>query len=146
MPSPPSAAAAPRTPQPRPNVLFILVDTLRADRVGAHGDRPSLTPFLDGFAAESLVYERAYASSSWTLPSIASLFVGQLPFEHRLLDFGDRLPRDAETLAEAFRDAGVETAAFVASGTLKIGDYYRGFTTWQIVGEPVCRATRTAPR
>jgi arylsulfatase A-like enzyme len=128
-------AVAPR-PTRRPNVLFILVDTLRADRVGAHGRGPSLTPFLDELAEQSLVYERAYAPSSWTIPSIASLFVGQMPFEHRVLDFADRLPRDAETLAETFRDAGVETAAFVASGTLTLGEFERGFTTWQIVGEP----------
>jgi arylsulfatase A-like enzyme len=128
-------AGAPRSTR-RPNVLFILIDTLRADRVGTHGGRPSLTPFLDDLAEQSLVYERAYSASSWTMPSIASIFVGQLPFEHRVLDFTDRLPKNAKTLAEVFGDAGVETAAFVASGTLTTGEYERGFRTWQIVGEP----------
>src|SRR5690348_5929805 len=67
----------------RPNVVLVVLDTLRADSLGTYGaKRP--TPFFDRLAGEGLVYERAYAASSWTVPSIASLFVAQYPSEHRL--------------------------------------------------------------
>jgi arylsulfatase A-like enzyme len=112
-------------------VLFILIDTLRADRVG--GD---LTPFLDEIAAHAIVYDRAHAPSSWTIPSVASLFVGQLPFEHGMLDFGDRLPGGATTLAEVLARHGFDTAAFTASGVMAAGDFERGFGTYRVVGHP----------
>src|SRR5262249_2366012 len=59
--------------RPRPNVVLIVLDSLRADRVDLQGTPGGLTPFLSEFAAESTVYERAYAPSSWTVPVVASL-------------------------------------------------------------------------
>src|SRR5262245_63124377 len=57
-------------PKP-PNILLIVVDTLRADRLGAYGNTRHLTPFLDSLAEQSYVFQRAYAQSSWTNPSVA---------------------------------------------------------------------------
>jgi hypothetical protein len=66
----------------RPNVLLISIDTLRADHVGASGERPSLTPALDAVGREGVVFEQAITSSPWTLPAIASLLTGLYPHRH----------------------------------------------------------------
>src|SRR2546430_5626984 len=65
-----------------PNVLVLLVDTLRADRVGCDGARPSPSPTLDRLAADGLVFENAIAQSSWTLASVASILSGLHPRSH----------------------------------------------------------------
>jgi arylsulfatase A-like enzyme len=117
-----------------PNVLFILVDTLRADRLDDYGRRRGLTPFLDGLAARSLVFERAYAPSSWTIPSIVSLFIGQHPFEHGVVDFNVALPPDQTTLAEVLAAHGYETAALLASRLMAVAPSLgQGFAEYRFV-------------
>ena len=96
----------------RPNVLLYLVDTLRSDRLGAYGNRRQLTPALDALAAESLVFEHAFAHSSWTKPSVASILTGLLPFEHGVNHRRHRLADSFTTIAEALGKAGYSTAAF----------------------------------
>jgi len=124
--------AARRLAPPKPNVLFVLVDTLRADRVG----RGTLTPFLDRLADGALVYDRAYAPSSWTVPSVASLLLGRRPFEHGALDFGAVLPDADATLPELLHAHGFETAALLGSGLLIATPFERGFDVYQLVGHP----------
>src|SRR4029079_15656401 len=65
-----------------PNVLVLLVDTLRADHVGVYGAAPRPTPALDALAASGLVFTEAVSQSSWTLPSVSSLFTGLHPRSH----------------------------------------------------------------
>ena len=98
-----------------PNVLLITVDTLRADHVGAYGyGRP--TPTLDTLAREGLQFDYAIATSSWTLPSHATLMTGLLPHEHLAeMMTGGRLDERFRTLAEAFSESGYASAAFVAN-------------------------------
>ncbi len=95
-----------------PNVLLIVLDTTRVDRLSAFGyDRPT-TPALERRAADGLLFTKAYAAAPWTLPSHASMFTGEYPtvhnanWEHQFLD--DRLP----TLAEHLSEQGLRTAAF----------------------------------
>src|SRR5262245_42879572 len=83
-----------------PDVVVILVDTLRADRLGAYGGPPGLTPFLDGLAASGVVFRNAYSTTSWTNPAIASLFTSRYPSQHRVVRFDSALPADEGTLAE----------------------------------------------
>ena len=94
----------------QPNVLLIVLDTLRADRLGVYGYPRGTSPFLDEYARGSVVYEQAIASSSWTLPSHVSLFTGRRAMEHgAVLDsFDGRFESLAETLAKS----GYETAGF----------------------------------
>lgn len=110
----------------RPNIVFIMVDTLRADRLGAYGHPGGLSPFLDELAAEGVVFERAITPSPWTLPSIASLFSGFYPAVHQATDYraatgrapGGRVRQfddQFETLAETLSALGYETAAMVAN-------------------------------
>lgn len=97
----------------RPNVLLIVADTLRADRLGCHGSTLGATPQLDAFATESVRFARAYAHAPWTLPAFASLFTSLSPPQHgaggRLGEFRGLRP-DVRAVAEVFHDAGYATA------------------------------------
>ena len=110
----PASAPAAR----RPDVLVYLIDTLRADRVGAY-DRAAaergLTPAIDAFAEGAVVLEDALTQAPWTRPTVASLFTGLPPLAHGVTTLQDRLPREAVTLAEVLRGVpggGYRTAAW----------------------------------
>jgi arylsulfatase A-like enzyme len=81
-----------------PNVLFILIDTWRADHTGFLGYERNVSPALDRLAAEGVVFERALAQSSWTKPSVATLLTGLLPSRHHAVS--QAIP---ETPVRAFR-------------------------------------------
>jgi arylsulfatase A-like enzyme len=105
----PQAAAAP------PNVLFVCIDTLRADRLGCYGYARKTSPNLDRLAARGQRFERAYGTAPWTLPSTASLLTGLLPELHRATNFAAPVSPDAELLAERLAAAGYDSAAFVGN-------------------------------
>lgn len=113
----------------RPDVVLILLDTLRPDHLEAYGYPESTSPFLDELADRAAVFDKAFSTSGWTPPATASALTGLFPTSHgvvhgfetneriqRELDAGRAptiplvtLPRDTATLAEAFRDAGYRT-------------------------------------
>src|SRR5437868_12893664 len=70
----------------RPSIILISIDTLRSDHLPLYGYRGVDTPAIDGLAADSLVFERAYSHVPLTLPSHASILTGELPDKHRLRD------------------------------------------------------------
>ena len=97
-----------------PNVLFIVTDTLRADRLGCYGSEAGLTPYLDQLAAEGLRFSDASSHAPWTLPSIASMLTSLHPAEHgaggslggfKLMDPG------VTTLPAVFKGRGWRTHA-----------------------------------
>lgn len=96
----------------RPNVVVFVMDTVRPDLLSVYGHERPTTPFLESFAAEGVRFDRAYSTSSWTLPSHGSLFTGVLPKTHRAhqseLHVADSLPLIQERLAEV----GYQTAGF----------------------------------
>jgi arylsulfatase A-like enzyme len=96
----------------RPNLILYLIDTLRADRVGATRAGEPLTPNIDAFARESTVFENAIAQAPWTRPSVASIFTGLGPLAHGVQKTDHKLPPEAITLAERLHAAGYGTAAF----------------------------------
>lgn len=99
---------------PSRNLLLIVVDTLRADRLGAYGNERPVSPEIDALAASGVRFERAYASAPWTQPSVASILTGLVPATHgadRLLRV---LPGSAHTLAERLQEAGYGTGAVVS--------------------------------
>jgi arylsulfatase A-like enzyme/Flp pilus assembly protein TadD len=105
--------------QPRPSVLLVTLDTLRADRLGAWGGPAGLTPALDRLAARGVVFEEALASAPLTLPSHATLLTGLEPPRHGVHDNGTYvLPPELETLATRLKTAGYETSAFVGAYVL----------------------------
>ena len=88
------------------NVVVVLIDTLRADHLGAYGyDRPT-SPNFDALAHEATLFERATAQAPWTKPSVASLMTGAFVHHHGVdLEPRRARPDDAPTLAEAMRAA-----------------------------------------
>jgi len=103
----------------RPNVLLIVLDTVRADRLSSYGYRRRTTPELDSFAREAVRFTEFYSTSCWTIPSHASLFTGVFPVRHRATQETPRLDRRFSTLAELLRNAGYRT--FGASGNPFVG-------------------------
>lgn len=71
----------------KPNIVLMIVDTLRADRLGAYGNPAGLTPAIDMIASEGVLFEQCVASSPWTLPSISSLFCSFYPSVHKTVSF-----------------------------------------------------------
>lgn len=99
------------------NVIFIVVDTLRADHVSCYGDRAS-TPHMDTLAAQGIRFTRAYSHVPITGPAISTMFTSLLPAEHGVLNNGQVLPERHRTLAEIMRDHFRTTAAFVSLGVV----------------------------
>lgn len=99
----------------RPDVLVILVDTLRRDHLSAFGYSRPTSPHIDRLLAESFRFDAAWTPSTWTIPSVASLFTGLYPSAHGITTAIQRLPEDAAMLAEHFRTYGYRTAAFVGN-------------------------------
>ncbi|MHC4470834.1 MAG: sulfatase [Planctomycetota bacterium] len=99
-------------PGERPNVLVLLVDTLRADHLGAYGYERPTSPSFDRLARESALFTRCRVASTWTKPSTASILTGLLPTAHGAVEHREILPDEAVTLAEVFRSAGYRTAAW----------------------------------
>jgi len=131
--------ATPRQPASAgPNVLMLMVDTLRADRLGTYGYGRPTSPELDRLAGESLVFEQAISQSSWTLPAVASLLTGQPPIEHGVIEGVPLPPRDA-TLAELLQAGGVTTYGFSSNPIVgRLEAMHRGFESFAQV--PFVRA------
>ncbi len=110
--------ACSRGPEPRPNILLIAIDTLRADHTSLCGYERETTPCLDAFARTATVFERAHSPSSWTRASFASYFTGLRPSVHGCEGRDDALSDDHRTLAECFRDAGWATAAVYSNANI----------------------------
>jgi arylsulfatase A-like enzyme/Tfp pilus assembly protein PilF len=117
---------------PRPNVLIITVDTLRADRVGCYGYAGGLTPNVDALAKDGVVFERAVAQVPLTWPSHAAIFTGTYPFHNGVQDFtGQPLGDRFRTLAESLKDHGYATGAVVSSFVLdRSWGLARGFESY----------------
>lgn len=98
-----------------PNVLVIVVDTLRADHLSTYGYARPTSPNLTRIAEQGVLFQNAMAPSSWTLPSHASMLTGLYPHEHGTTYMGSSLVPHFPTLSEAFQRLGYRTAGFSAS-------------------------------
>lgn len=164
--------ADPKPPAARPHILLLTLDTTRADHLGFHGHTRDTSPNLDALAREGVVYTRAYATSSWTLPSHASLFTGKFTASHgarydpegplHLIDVLENrpsaanfrargLPPHERTLAAILAEAGFETAAVVAGPWMKrVFGLDAGFAHYDdrdithLDGRPAARVTDAA--
>jgi len=100
---------------PRPNVLLVTIDTLRADRCSVYGYEQRTTPRLEELAAGGVLVEQAYAPMATTAPSHAAVLTGRFPLQLGLLQNGAELRAEELTLAERLRELGYRTAAFVSA-------------------------------
>jgi arylsulfatase A-like enzyme len=96
----------------RPNILFMVLDTQRADRLSCYGYPQETSPYLDALAADATLFKSAIAPAQWTIPSHASMFTGLYPSEHQTLQSYSVLPKDLTTLAERLSAGGYYTAGF----------------------------------
>lgn len=95
----------------RPDVFLIVLDTLRADRLSQYGYDRATSAAIDGFAAQSTIFTRAYAPAPWTLPSTTTILTGLAPAHHNVRTYADVLPDEVDTIAERFQRAGWRTGA-----------------------------------
>ncbi|MEN9786086.1 MAG: hypothetical protein RLZZ299_1350 [Pseudomonadota bacterium] len=152
-----TASRLPDTPRPppgSPDVVFIVLDTFRADLLTAYG-RPkddAVVPHLDAWAAESRVWTNMLSSATWTLPSHATMFTGQLPYTHgagyaaRDAEPDERpLPQGADTLAGRFAAAGWRTVGIAANKAFvrRRWGLAQGFQVW--LGEDLPDASDGLP-
>lgn len=100
------------------NVIFILVDTLRADRLGAYGYQRPTSPEIDALASTGILFRHVYSQSSWTKTSMASLWTGTYPARNGILRYDHALPEEAVLPAETLRQAGFRTAGIWRNGWL----------------------------
>jgi arylsulfatase A-like enzyme len=106
----------------RPNIILILLDTLRADRLSCYGYERETTPHIDAFAEEATLFERAVVPGQWTIPSHASIFTGEYPTTHMTTQIYDTLGDDMVTMAELLQGAGYRTVGFCNNPLLGVVD------------------------
>ncbi|MFN2427151.1 MAG: sulfatase, partial [Candidatus Binatia bacterium] len=112
--SPTRAPAAAGTAQ-GPSVILIIADTLRADYVGAYGSTATRTPWMDRLAKDGVVFENAFANSTWTRPSVATIVTSLFPSSHKVMHKTDLLPEGVTTISETMKDAGYRTVGYVTN-------------------------------
>lgn len=98
------------------NVIFILIDTLRSDRLSSYGYERATSPYLDYFAATGLRFSEHRSQSSWTKTSMASLWTGLYPQRTGVLTHKDTIADGARLPAEIFQEAGFKTVGIWRNG------------------------------
>jgi arylsulfatase A-like enzyme len=123
--------ASHEAPADAPNVLVIVVDTMRADHLPAYGYEHNRTPNLDRFAEDAVRFDRAYANASWTRPSFASILSGRYASSHGVMGKDSALPDPIVTMPEALHDHGYQTAGFVTNyNVAPFYNFQQGFDSY----------------
>jgi arylsulfatase A-like enzyme len=113
------------------NLVFLVVDTLRADRLGIYGYERATSPNIDGLARYGIVFDRVVAQSSWTKTSMASLWTGTHPINNGILRYNHALPPEAVMPAEILREAGFRTVGLWRNGWVEPNfGFAQGFDTY----------------
>jgi arylsulfatase A-like enzyme len=130
------------------NVVIVLIDTLRADRLNAYGyDRKVTSPNIDALAKEGVLFERAYAAAPWTVPSVASLITSRFPCEHGVLSTRHQFGRGIQTLPQRLKQLGFTTIGLYANVIVapELG-YGRGYDFYRESFTNECRQVKLARR
>lgn len=98
-----------------PSLVLVVLDTVRADLLGAYGNERGTSPHLDALAERGVVFRNCLAASPWTGPSVASILTGRYPDEVGVRGLLSPLDPAATTLAERLREAGYRTGAVVSN-------------------------------
>ena len=119
----------------QPNVVFVLLDTVRADHVSTLGHDRDTTPNFDAFAETATLYTDAVAQAPWSIPSHASLFTGKYPTDHGATITSPVLTGE-RTLAEFLSEAGYETYAISPNNYVRPATgFARGFDGYEMPGQ-----------
>ncbi|MGF1481452.1 MAG: sulfatase [Cyanophyceae cyanobacterium] len=115
-----------------PDIVLLVLDTQRVDRLSCYGYPKEISPHLDALAADATRFNNAVAAAQWTIPSHASMFTGVYPSLHNTVQSYSTLPATLPTLAERLRDAGYYTAAFCNNPLVGVvnNGLRRGFTSF----------------
>jgi len=117
------------------NVLFVLIDTLRADRLGSYGYERDTSPTLDRLASSGVRFEHHLSQSSWTKSSMASLWTSLYPARTGITRYDDVIPDAARMPAEILRDAGFHTVGLYRNGWVApTFGFDQGFDVYQHPG------------
>jgi arylsulfatase A-like enzyme len=113
------------------NIVFLLIDTLRADRLGVYGYARPTSPVIDDAAAYGIVFEDVVSQSSWTKTSMASLWTATHPIRNGVLRYSHVVPEAAVMPAERLRDAGYRTVGLWRNGWVEGNfGFAQGFETY----------------
>ncbi len=141
----PAAEKDAAPPAARPNVVVLMIDTLRADHLGCYGYSRQTSPSIDRFAARSVLFERAVASAPQTVPSVLSMWTGLYPSRHGNQYFlrtdsfragkkgiAPQVPANVALLAESLQSRGYRTGAIVTNPWLRARyGFARGFDVYR---------------
>ena len=133
-PPPTPAPLSPRgaAPAGAPNVVLIMVDTLRADHLSCYGSTAVKTPHIDALAADGLRWVNTFSQASWTRPSVATILTGLYPSSHGAIHKADRLPDRVDTLAEVLGRAGYHTVGFADNANVSQAfNFQQGFDEYR---------------
>lgn len=97
------------------NLVFVVLDTVRKDKISVYNDEVEFTETLEEFSQDSKVFRNAVSQAPWTLPSHASMFTGLYPWEHEATQKQLYLDVEEDTLAERFKEKGYSTACFTSN-------------------------------
>jgi arylsulfatase A-like enzyme len=118
-------------PPRRADVILIVVDTLRADRLGAYGYERPTSPHIDGLAKHSHLFRNASTPAPWTNPAMAAMFTGLAPDALGVAERAIKLPAELPTLAETLRAEGYATHGVVSNSYVgKDLGFGQGFDSW----------------
>lgn len=113
----------------RPNIILVVLDTQRADRLSCYGHSVNTSPSLDRLAEEGALFEQPISPAQWTIPAHASMFTGQYPLLHQTVQSDRALPAELPTVTELLRANGYNTFAFCNNALVGVLDngLRRGF-------------------
>ncbi|MBN1873203.1 MAG: sulfatase [Anaerolineae bacterium] len=113
----------------QPDIVLIILDTLRADRLSCYGYGRETSPHIDAFADKGVLFERAISPAQWTIPAHGSLFTGEYPTTHMTHQIYDKHSKDQATMAELLQREGYRTVGFCNNPLLGVveNDLDRGF-------------------
>lgn len=107
--------AATESNSSRKNVVVLVLDSLRKDRISTYNDDIEFTSNLEELEENSLVFQNAVSQAPWTLPSTASIFTGQYPWKHGATQVNPNLDTSKETLVDLFNEEGYHTATITSN-------------------------------
>jgi arylsulfatase A-like enzyme len=121
------------SPSPPPNIVLIIVDALRADKLGCYGFPEPVSPEIDALAGKGVLFETVISQSSWTRPSIGSMVTGQYPRSLGIYkEQYDILADRYLTLAEMLKAKGYRTYGITANPNInRVFNFHQGFDEYR---------------
>lgn len=129
-------------PPPGPNILFIVVDCLRADHLGYHGYHRDTSPTIDRLSREGIDFKNNYSNSSWTKPAVVTMLTSLYPNRHNVLGLTDIFPSSFLSISEILKNKGYRTS-FLIGGNTALREQFnfpQGFDYYINEGKKLSRA------